>query len=185
VLRPYGDADPQDVAEGYSEQARALSDAGVDLFCVETMIDIEEARLAVAAAREAAPHLPIVATMTFELTRRGFYTVMGTSVAAAARLLAEAGADVVGSNCGNGIDAMVEIARAFGQATGLPIAIQSNAGLPTLVGGQLRYAETPEMFAAAVPALVRAGVRLIGGCCGTTPAHVRAIRTAVVSLASG
>lgn len=179
VLQPYGDADPQAVAEGFGEQARALAEAGVDLFCVETMIDLHEARLAVSAARAAAPHLPIVATMTFEATRRGFFTVMGASVADAARQLAEAGADVVGSNCGNGIAAMVAIAQAFHAVTDLPLAIQSNAGLPEIVDGQLRYAEPPAMFADAVPPLIAAGVRLIGGCCGTTPAHVRAIRDVV------
>jgi 5-methyltetrahydrofolate--homocysteine methyltransferase len=179
MLRPYGEADPTDVAEGFFEQARALAEAGVDLFCVETMIALDEARLAVSAARRAAPELPIVATMTFERSRRGFFTVMGDSVPAVARGLAEAGADLVGSNCGNGIGTMVEIARAFHEVTPLPLAIQSNAGLPEMVEGCLTYAETPQMFAEAVPALVAAGVRLIGGCCGTTPDHVRAVREAL------
>jgi 5-methyltetrahydrofolate--homocysteine methyltransferase len=119
--------------------------------------------------------------MTFEATPRGFYTVMGASVADAARVLAEAGADVVGSNCGNGIAVMVDIARAFAAATRLPVAIQANAGLPLVEAGALTYPETPEAFAAAVPALLDAGVRLIGGCCGTTPAHVRAVRAAVMT----
>ncbi len=179
MLRPYGEADPAEVAEGFFEQARALAGAGVDLFCIETMIALEEARLAVSAARRAAPGVPIVATMTFERSRRGFFTVMGDSVASVARGLAEAGADLVGSNCGNGIATMMEIARAFREVTPLPLAIQSNAGLPELVEGRLVYAETPGMFAEAVPALVAAGVRLVGGCCGTTPAHVRAVRDAL------
>lgn len=183
VLRPYGDAQPEAVAGGFAEQAAALAEAGVDLFCIETMIDVEEAVLAVSAARSAAPEVPILATMTFERTKRGFFTVMGTSVAEAARRLAEAGASLVGSNCGNGIAAMVEIARAFHDVTTLPLAIQSNAGLPDVVEGRLVYAETPQMFADAVPALVAAGVRLVGGCCGTTPDHVRALREAVSRLA--
>jgi 5-methyltetrahydrofolate--homocysteine methyltransferase len=181
ILQPYGDADPAEVGEGFLAQARALAAAGVDVFCVETMTDLEEARLAVTAARTAAPDLPIIATMTFEATRRGFHTVMGASVADAARVLAEAGADMVGSNCGNGIGVMVEIARAFAAATPVPIAIQANAGLPVAEAGTLTYPETSEQFAAAVPHLLELGVRLIGGCCGTTPAHVEAIRAAVTA----
>jgi 5-methyltetrahydrofolate--homocysteine methyltransferase len=184
MLAPLGDADPEDLRAGYLRQALALAAAGVDLFCIETMMDVEEARLAVSAAREAAPAVPIIATMTFEPSRRGFHTIMGTPVADAARLLQEAGADVVGSNCGNGIETMVLVAQAFAGATRLPIAIQANAGLPQTEGGQLVYAETAEMFAAAVPALVAAGVAIIGGCCGTTPDHVRAVRAALSRAAA-
>lgn len=178
-MQPYGEVAPAEMAESFARQARALVAAGVDLFCIETMTDLEEARLAVAAARAAAPALPVIATMTFDATRRGFYTMMGTPVEQAARVLTESGAAAVGSNCGNGIAAMVEVARAFRAATALPLAIQPNAGLPETRGGGLGYPETPEAFAAAVPALLAAGVQIIGGCCGTTPAHVRALREAV------
>jgi len=179
LREPYGDVSAADLAESFARQARALASAGVDAFCVETMTDLEEARLAVEAARAAAPGTPVIATMTFERSRRGFFTVMGASVEQAAHVLAAAGADLVGSNCGNGIDTMVEVARAFRAVTAAPLAIQANAGLPESHDGALVYPESPEQFAAAVPALLEAGVRLIGGCCGTTPAHVRAIRTAV------
>jgi len=179
LLKPYGDVEADELAESFGRQARALASAGVDVFCVETMTDLEEARLAVEAARTAAPETPVVATMTFEPTRRGFFTVMGASVPRAAQVLGGAGADLVGSNCGNGIDTMVEVARAFHAVTAAPLAIQANAGLPESRDGALVYPEPPEQFAAAVPALLEAGVRLIGGCCGTTPAHVRAIRAAV------
>jgi 5-methyltetrahydrofolate--homocysteine methyltransferase len=179
LLKPYGDLDPAELAECYARQARTLAEAGVDLFCIETMTDLGEARLAVAAARAAAPGAPGIATMTFEPTRRGFFTMMGVSIEKAARVLAEAGADVVGSNCGNGVEAMTAIAREFRARTEMPLAIQANAGLPESRGGALAYPETPEMFAAAVPALLAAGVQIIGGCCGTTPAHVVAIRDAV------
>jgi len=179
LREPYGDVSAADLAESFARQARALASAGVDAFCVETMTDLEEARLAVEAARAAAPGTPVIATMTFERSRRGFFTVMGASVEQAAQVLAAAGADLVGSNCGNGIDTMVEVARAFRAVTAAPLAIQANAGLPESHDGALVYPEPPEQFAAAVPALLEVGVRLIGGCCGTTPAHVRAIRTAV------
>jgi len=179
LLKPYGDLDPGELAESFAVQAQALAQAGVDLFCIETMTDLVEAQIAVRAARAAGPELPIVATMTFEPTRRGFFTVMGVSVEQASRGLAEAGADLVGSNCGNGVDAMVAVARAFHDCSSLPLAIQANAGLPETVEGALVYGETPEQFGAAVPAFIDAGVQLVGGCCGTTPAHVRAMRDAV------
>jgi 5-methyltetrahydrofolate--homocysteine methyltransferase len=179
MLVPYGDADPGEIREGFLRQAHALVEAGADVLCIETMMDVEEARLAVEAAREVAPAIPIIATMTFAASPRGFHTVMGTSVAEAAAVLEAAGATMVGSNCGNGIGAMLAIAREFAAVTRLPLAIQANAGLPTSEDGRLVYAETPEMFAVAVTALLEAGVRLVGGCCGTTPAHVRALRAAV------
>jgi 5-methyltetrahydrofolate--homocysteine methyltransferase len=117
--------------------------------------------------------------MTFDPTPRGFFTIMGTDVAAAAAGLAEAGADAVGSNCGNGIAIMVEIAREFRRHTQLPLVIQSNAGLPELKDGQIVYPETPELMAARVDELVEAGVSILGGCCGTTPEHTRAMRRVV------
>jgi len=176
ILKPYGDADPDEVAEGYRRQCRALVEAGIDLFLVETMIDLREAELAVRAAREAAPELPVLATMTFDPTPRGFYTIMGVTVEQAARGLAEAGADVVGSNCGNGIETMVEVARAFVAATDKPVIIQSNAGMPELIDGQLTYGEDPAFTVQHARALIELGVAVIGGCCGTTPEHIAALR---------
>jgi 5-methyltetrahydrofolate--homocysteine methyltransferase len=176
LLRPYGDADPGEVAEGFLVQVAALAEAGVDLFCIETMTDLEEARLAVVAARRAAGGRPVAATMTFEPTRRGFFTVMGVSIPQAAAALLEAGADIVGSNCGNGSATMVEVARQFRAATRAPVLIQSNAGLPETRDGALVYPETPDVFAESVRPMVDAGVAIIGGCCGTTPDHVRAMR---------
>jgi 5-methyltetrahydrofolate--homocysteine methyltransferase len=179
ILAPYGDTKPEEVAAGFERQIRALVAAGVDLICIETMTDLTEATLAVRAARTVAPGLPIVATMTFERTRRGFFTVMGVTIAQAARGLVDAGADVVGSNCGNGIDVMLEIAREFRACTDRPIAIQSNAGMPEQRDGELVYAEGPEFTAARAATLAEMGISIIGGCCGTTPAHIRAIKAAV------
>ena len=179
VLAPYGEADPADVAAGFERQIRALFTAGVDLVCIETMTDLHEATLAVRAARKAAPGVPVVATMTFERTRRGFFTVMGVSIEQAVRGLTEAGADVLGSNCGYGIETMIEVARAFRASTDRPIAIQANAGLPEQRGSELVYLETPEFMAEKAAALLGVGVSIIGGCCGTTPEHIRAIRRVV------
>jgi 5-methyltetrahydrofolate--homocysteine methyltransferase len=120
-----------------------------------------------------------MATMTFDRTRRGFFTVMGVSVEQAAAGLAAAGAQIVGSNCGHGIEAMVEIAREFRARTDRPVAIQSNAGLPEPRAGGVVYPEGPEFMASRSAALVEYGVSLIGGCCGTTPEHIRAIRQMV------
>ncbi len=184
ILEPYGDTSEEVVYESFLRQVTALVAAGVDAITVETMIDLREAVLAVKAARTAHPDIPILATMTFQATPRGFISVMGTSVEQAVEGMIGAGADAVGSNCGNGIELMVEIARAFRAATDLPILIQANAGIPEVREGLVHYPETPEDFAAAVPALIAAGVGVIGGCCGTDPAHIRAIRSAITDISS-
>jgi 5-methyltetrahydrofolate--homocysteine methyltransferase len=178
LLAPLGDLDPESAHAGFARQAAALAEAGADVLCVETMTDLVEAELAVRAAREAAPALPVIATLSFEATRRGFFTVMGASPAQAAVRLAAAGADVVGANCGDGA-AMPGIARELRAHGASLVAVRPNAGLPTLAGGALAWPETPEAMAARVPELLEAGVALLGGCCGTTPDHVRALRAAL------
>lgn len=179
LLEPYGDTSPGAMYDSFRRQVAALIAAGVDGVCVETMTDLAEAVLAVRAARTAAPELPVMATMTFERSRRGFFTVMGTTIEQAARGLADAGAHLVGSNCGNGSAVMVEIAREFRAHTTLPVAIQPNAGLPEMRGGTAFYPEGPAEMAESARALLVAGVAVIGGCCGTTPEHVRALRAVV------
>jgi 5-methyltetrahydrofolate--homocysteine methyltransferase len=176
TLRPYGDADPDDVRDSFRRQMEALITAGVDVLCVETMTDLSEATLAIEAARSVSADIPMMATMTFDATPRGFYTIMGVDVTGAARGLVDAGADLVGSNCGNGIENMIEIAREFRACTGAPMLIQSNAGLPQMVDGQVVYTETPEFMAERAVKLAELGVEVIGGCCGTTPEHIRALR---------
>jgi len=178
LLVPFGRLDPAAASAGFARQAAALAAAGADLLCVETMTDLAEAELAVRAVREAAPGLPVVATMSFEATRRGFFTVMGATPAKAAVRLEVAGAHAVGANCGDG-DTMAGIAREFRAHCALPIAVRPNAGLPTLVDGALVHPESPEAMAARVPELLEAGVHLLGGCCGTTPVHIRAMRQAL------
>ena len=179
ILEPYGDTAEDEVYDSFARQMEGLADA--DVICIETMSDLREAVLAVRAAKDNLPDTPVMATMTFDPTPRGFFTIMGNSVAEVCGGLAAAGAAVVGSNCGNGIDRMIEIAVAFGEATRLPILVQSNAGQPAVEQGVVTYTETPAMFADRAPALIDAGVRIIGGCCGTTPAHIRALRGAVAA----
>jgi 5-methyltetrahydrofolate--homocysteine methyltransferase len=130
-------------------------------------------------ARSLKTDIPVIATMTFDSTPRGFFTTMGTTVNQACKVLIEAGADIVGSNCGNGIDAMIEIARDFKKHASLPVIIQSNAGLPENREGELVYPESPAYMAERVNQLMDLGVGIIGGCCGTTPDHIRAIRAAI------
>ena len=179
LLEPYGDTSPDAVEAAFAEQIAVLAAAGADVLCVETMGDLTEAARAVKAAKTTAPGVPVMATMTFERTPRGYFTVMGVSVEKAVTGLEAAGADVVGSNCGTGIADMVEIARRMIAAAHRPVIVQPNAGLPVSRGGQVVYDETPETFAARVPDLLELGVAIVGGCCGTTPDHTRAIRRAV------
>jgi len=176
LLKPYGDCDPEVVAAGFARQIAALAEAGADLLVIETMTDATEAELALATTKNEAPGLPVVATMTFDATPRGFFTIMGVTVKEAAGRLADAGADIVGSNCGHGIGPMIEIARDFRACTGLPVAIQANAGLPENRDGHLVWPEDPETWVDGAAGLRDLGVGLIGGCCGTTPGHIRALR---------
>ena len=185
LLKPYGDVEPEEVAEGFRRQMRALVAQGVDMICIETMTDLAEAVLAVKAARSVSANVPVAATMTFDPTPGGFFTMMGVSVEQAVAGLSEAGADIIGSNCGNGIENMVMIATEFARYTRLPLLIQSNAGLPELRDGAAVYSETPEFMAEQCMRLVDSGVRIIGGCCGTTPEHIAAIRRRVDNRTTG
>jgi len=185
LLAPYGEADPAEVQEGFRIQARALVAGGVDLLTVETMIDLAEAVLAVQAAREAMGTGAVLASLTFEPSPRGWFTIMGNDVATAVGELAAAGADVVGSNCGQGTEGMLSVAEEFAKATDLPLLIQANAGLPVLDDGQVHYPETPADMAAVLPALLDAGVKIVGGCCGTKPTHIAALRQTLDQIKAG
>jgi 5-methyltetrahydrofolate--homocysteine methyltransferase len=176
LLEPYGDVDPARVADGFRRQIAALASEGVDMVVVETMTDVREATLAVRAAKEISSSLPVAATMTFDPTPKGFFTIMGVSVPEAAEKLAEAGADMVGSNCGNGMEKMIAIAREFRAATKLPLLFQANAGLPETRDGALIYPESPDFFGRQAADLFDAGASIVGGCCGSTPAHIAALR---------
>jgi 5-methyltetrahydrofolate--homocysteine methyltransferase len=176
LLKPYGDISPEVVQAQFERQIRALVSEGIDLLCIETMTDLCEASLAIAAAKAVSPTLPVCAMMTFDETPRGFFTIMGVSIEQAATGLAGAGADVIGSNCGNGIERMISIAEEFQKCTTLPIMIRPNAGLPTLEGEALIWPDSPDLMAEKCGALLSLGVNIIGGCCGTTPGHIAAIK---------
>lgn len=167
----------------YAEQAAALRRGGADAVCIETMTDPAEAAVAVRAARDATD-AEVICTFTFDRTARGEYrTLMGTSPADAAKAALEAGAHIIGTNCGNGIAGMIPIvAEMRASFPGVPILVHANAGLPRVEGGVNVWPEGPEEMAARVPELVAAGANIVGGCCGTTPDHIRAIRRALASL---
>jgi 5-methyltetrahydrofolate--homocysteine methyltransferase len=179
LLKPYGDTEPEAISDGFARQIGAVIEAGADVVCIETMIDLTEGRLAVQAARSISSDIPIIATMTFDQTPRGYFTTMGVSVEKACAGLADAGADVIGSNCGNGIEKMIEIAGEFKRHSTVPVIIQSNAGVPENRGGEVVYPETPDFMAERVRQLIDLGVAIIGGCCGTGPDHIRAFRAAI------
>jgi 5-methyltetrahydrofolate--homocysteine methyltransferase len=184
ILQPYGDTEPEIIYASFREQIGALIEAGVDIITVETMIDLEEAKLAIKAARQISATIPVMATMTFDSTPNGFFTIMGVSIEDAAAGLKEAGADIIGSNCGNGIRDMVKIASEFSRVSDMPLIIQSNAGMPEVEDGRTVYKETPEMMAGHAKGLLELPVSVIGGCCGTTPEHIRALRKMVDSWAA-
>ena len=168
-----GEVTTDELRAAFEEQARALAAGGADGLVVETMSDLEEAILAVAAAKQTG--LPVVACMVFDSGRDKDRTMTGVTPEQAAAGLAAAGADVIGSNCGQGIAGFVNLCRRLRAATDRPIWIKANAGLPELVDGRAVYRATPEEFASYIPALLEAGASFIGGCCGTSPEFIRAV----------
>ncbi len=169
----------EELYDAFKEQAVALEKGGADAICIETMSALDEAELAVKAVKENTG-CEVICTFTFERTVNGDYrTMMGVTPAQFAEAMLAAGADIIGANCGNGVERMIEIVRELrAAAPGTPILVHANAGLPKTVNGVTVFPETPEQMAAQVPALVKAGANIIGGCCGTTPAHIRAIKEA-------
>ena len=169
-----GEVSADELRDVFLQQATALASGGADGLVVETMADLEEAKLAVEAAKSTG--LAVVACMCFDSGPDNDRTMMGVNPEQAAEGLQAVGADVIGANCGQGIEGYVSIARRLAQATELPIWIKANAGVPQLVGDQLVYETTPEQFASHVGKLLDAGVVFIGVCCGTSPDFLRAIK---------
>jgi 5-methyltetrahydrofolate--homocysteine methyltransferase len=177
-LEPLGDVTEAEMYDGFVEQVTALEEGGADAIVIETMTAMDEASLAIKAAKESTG-LVVIATMTFDKGPRGYFTMMGVDPTAAVKGLTEAGVDVLGANCGNGIDRMVEIAREMRAATDGYLLVHSNAGIPAIAGGEIVYPETPEYMAKRFKVLADLGINIFGGCCGTTPAHIRALSEAV------
>lgn len=174
-LPPQGPASEDELAAAYAEQARALADGGVDAFLIETQYDLCEAQAAVRGVRRVSDR-PVLATLTFGAFRRGYFTIMGDEAGRSAAALEQAGADAVGANCTLTSEQMVGCVRALRGGTSRPVVAQANAGPPVArPDGTAGYALTVEDYVRFVPEIVRAGAVLIGGCCGTTPAHIRAM----------
>jgi len=168
-----GEASPELIAQSYQEQATALASAGADGLVVETMMDLKEAELAVEAAKST--RLPVVACMTFGKGKNKDHTMMGVTVEEAVKSFSHLGVDVIGSNCGQGLEGMLITCRVLKEQTELPIWIKSNAGIPKYEAGETIYGTTAEQFAELAGPVIDAGVEFFGGCCGTSPAYIRLI----------
>ncbi|MBU5635236.1 homocysteine S-methyltransferase family protein [Geomonas sp. Red69] len=175
-VEPVGDMSFDEAHALFSEQAKALIDAGCDVISLETFLDIKEIRAALIAIRELSADIPVIAMLTFEEKGR---SVLGSPPEAAAITLEAAGASIVGSNCGLGVDGIYDILCAMRKVSGLPLISQANAGLPVLKDGVTIFPGTPDEMTAYHDRMIGLGVRVIGGCCGTTPAHISAIKVAL------
>ena len=171
-----GDVTEAELYDTFREQAIALEAGGADIIIIETMSAADEASLAVRAARENTK-CTVIITMTFSKEPNGeYHTMMGVSPEEMVISMKEAGAHIVGSNCGNGIEDMIGIVKAIRTIDNkIPVMIQANAGIPEFIDGKTVFRESPEMMASFIPELIKAGANIIGGCCGTTPEHIKAI----------
>lgn len=166
----------------FLEQATALKETGADAIVIETMSDVVEAKLAVRAAQET--NLPVVACMVFDSGKNKDRTMMGLTPEQAALELTASGADVIGANCGQGIEGFISICNRLHAACDLPIWIKANAGLPEIVDGISVYDITPGEFSGHIPRLINAGASFIGGCCGTNAEFIREINNVIKSMSS-
>ncbi len=177
VMLMMGEVSEDEVSDAFREQAQSLAEGGADGLLLETMTDLAEAKLAVQAA--AGTGLPVVASLVYDSGAEFDRTMMGNTPEQAAAELRAAGADILGANCGQGIETFQVVCRRLHEAAGAPVWIKPNAGLPEIVEGQTVFRQSPAAFAEQVPALVQAGAGFIGGCCGTNPDFIRAIITAL------
>ena len=173
-LEPLGAVSESEMYDSMTEQVTAMVEGGADVILFETQMAIEEAIIGVKAAKDNTD-LPVIATMVFDKGPRGFFTMMGVTPERAVTGLREAGADIVGANCGNGIEVMLELAQQMRDIDDGYMLIHSNAGIPDLVKGEVVYNESPEYMAERFNKLTEMGINIVGGCCGTGPDHIRAL----------
>jgi 5-methyltetrahydrofolate--homocysteine methyltransferase len=180
-----GDVTEEELYEAFKEQAKGLEAGGADAIIIETMSDLDEARLAIRAVKENTG-CEVFCTMTFEKTVSGeFRSMMGISPAEMAETLVAAGADLIGANCGNGIADMVGIVEEIRKTDkNIPVLVHANAGMPIYRDGETIFPETPGEMALLVPKIIAAGANIIGGCCGTTPDHICKVREIIDSTIS-
>ncbi|MDA1229113.1 MAG: homocysteine S-methyltransferase family protein, partial [Chloroflexi bacterium] len=180
----FGTTPDAEVYDAFVEQITALEEGGAHAVDIETMISSEEACLAVKAAKENTK-LVVMSTMMFDRGPRGWFTMMGANPERAMKMLRDAGADIVGANCGNGTDAMVDLARELRIVDQGYMIIHSNAGIPAIRKGQIVYPETPEYMTERFMQMADLGINILGGCCGTTPRHIEALAIALRYRAEG
>jgi len=175
-----GDVTEEELYDAFKMQVVALEKGGADAICIETMSDIDEALSAIRAAKENTK-LEVICTFTFDaIAENEFRTMMGISPAEAAGACVKAGADIIGTNCGNGMKNMINIvAQMRDVVPDIPILVHANAGLPEIRNAEIVYPETPEQMRKLVPQIISAGANIIGGCCGTTPAHISVIKDVI------
>jgi 5-methyltetrahydrofolate--homocysteine methyltransferase len=173
-IEPLGSVTEVELYDTFSEMSKAFEAGGADAVMIETQLAIEEAAIAVRAAKETTG-LVVMATMVFDKGPRGYFTMMGVTPEQAVEGLEEAGADIVGTNCGNGIERMVEIATRMRAVTDKYLVVQSNAGLPVIRDGETCYLESPEFMAEHYRKLADLPINILGGCCGTTADHISAL----------
>jgi len=178
------EAAPEQLYDAFAEAARAFANGGADAVVAETMTELAEVDLAVRAVRENTD-LPVVTSLTFDSGSEKTATMMGVTPADVVNQLAPAGVEAFGANCGVGPERYVKVVELYREATDAPIWVKANAGVPEVKEGRNVFPLGPEQYASFVPALVDAGANFIGGCCGTTPAHIAAIRKAVDQLRRG
>jgi 5-methyltetrahydrofolate--homocysteine methyltransferase len=172
MLKPLGELSAEEAEQIFFKQARALLEGGVDLISIETMFSLEEARAAVRGAKRAAD-VPVIASMTFNQTPRGFFTTMGEDVKRCAELLENDGVDVVASNCSLISRDMIDLTKEMRAVTQKPLLIQPNAGSPVIRDGGTVYDQSATEFAMDIKAIVEAGANMVGGCCGTNDDFIR------------
>jgi len=179
-----GEVSEDELAATFAETAEALARGGADAIVLETFNELAEAEIALKAVKKAC-RLPVVVSMAFAYGPDKSATMMGETPEQLTKMAEAVGADAVGANCGVGPESYVQVAEMLAEATDLPIWIKPNAGLPVVQDGKTTFPMGPEEFASFVPQLIKAGANFIGGCCGTTPEHIRAIRRAVVRCILG
>jgi methionine synthase I (cobalamin-dependent) len=177
MLAPLGTVSVEEAEENFREQAQLLIESGVDLIVIETQFDINEALAAVRGVRDIDPKIPLVCSFSYD---RGVRTMMGVKPSGMAADIGAAAVDILGVNCGRSLDENLQVLTRLREATEKPIWFKPNAGMPeTDEEGKPTYSVTPEEMGSLVPAWLEAGAQILGGCCGTSPAHLEAIAKAV------
>jgi 5-methyltetrahydrofolate--homocysteine methyltransferase len=170
-----GDVTSEELYDSFKQQAIAFEKGGADAVCIETFYALDEAELAIAAVKENTA-LEVICTFTFDKSEYGYKTLMGVTPQQMTESLIVCGADIIGANCGSGFEDMIEIVKQIREvSTRIPVIVQANAGLPVFENGELIYSETPDKIKEIIPRLIDAGANIIGGCCGTTPEHIKVI----------